>query len=103
VTATIACHASPSKTCSPPAQTVQCSGCSVDRGVQSADRVGERAEEGLERLGAAGGGGGEPCAGDVDERAPVGEAPELHRRSSPPVAASAQASSVSSGSSEARA
>ena len=44
-----------------------------------AERVGERAELRLQRLGTVRRGGGEPGARDVDERAPVGEAPELER------------------------
>ena len=79
VTATITCQASPSKTCSPSARTLQRSGCSETAARTRADGVGERAEPRLERLGAAGGGRGEPGARDVDERAAVGEAAELHR------------------------
>ena len=50
---------------------------------QRADRVGERAEPRLERLGPAGGDRRQPGRGDVHERAPVGEAAELERPRAP--------------------
>ena len=57
---------------------VQRSGCSTrPRGARRARRRAGRAW--LQRLRAARRRRGEPGAGDVDERAPVGEAPELHR------------------------
>ena len=73
VQATITCQASPLKTVSPSTRTPTSSGRPGERGAGGADRVGERAEARLQRLRAARGDRGQAGAGDVDERAPVGE------------------------------
>ena len=69
------------------------------RGAQRADAVGQRAEARLERLGVARGHRRQARAGDVDERAAVGQPAELERpRVASPSTASAAASRGSAGS-----